>query len=597
VLPKKPKPAPTAASTTESEAKVIDAFLSRLAVAPVGESRLVDVKFTATDPAFAAKVLNQLADQYIEQGRDLKNQASQDALDWLTKKLDEQKNLMLRSEKSAQSYRAKNDPIVADDKQNIVMQKLADLNSAVTRAKTARIAKESQFHQLEAVRDKVSTLDELPSVMANTFVQDLKKQLADLQRQKAEVAEKLGEKNPRMVSLNAAIASTESRLNAEIDKVIAAVRNDYQAALAEEKNLSAALETQKREALDLQAKAIDFGTYQRSASVDKEIFDTLTQRLREAGIAGNVKSSDIRIVDRAEIPTETKSQARGNLLMSFLFGLVVSIGLTFFLEYLDSTVKSPDEIREHLRLSFLGMLPAFPVDQLKGNLPLVTVGSPSHFVEAFQTVRTNVLFSATEEGPKTIMVTSTQPSEGKSIVSANLAASLGQVGLTVLIIDADMRRPSQHTSFGAKRGVGLSDVLSGTAKLEDAVSETGAPKVSLMTAGGRVEHPAALLESATFRAMLQRLEKHFDWVIVDSPPVLPVADAAIIAANVHGVLFVVGSEMTSRYAAMNALNQLEQAKAGFVGAVLNRVEVVRHSYYYANYYRRKYSQYYQEKAS
>jgi capsular exopolysaccharide synthesis family protein len=268
----------------------------------------------------------------------------------------------------------------------------------------------------------------------------------------------------------------------------------------------------------------------------------------------------------------------------------MAVGLAFFFEYIDNRIKTPDEIPKYLGLPFLGMIPALFNDK-SGSL-LINNGVPANFSESFRTLRTNVVFSSTDEGLRSVVVTSTAPNEGKTVVATNLAVGLAQAGLRVLLIDADMRRPRTHLVFDKTKQPGLSNVLVGATKLSAAVVNTAVPGLWLLPAGTEPPNPSELLGSKRFADLMESLQRHFDWVIIDTPPIMAVTDSAIVAHLVTGVIFVVGAEMTNRYAAQRAVAQLSHGRTKFVGAVLNRVDLKHHSYYYSQYYRRAYSDYY-----
>jgi capsular exopolysaccharide synthesis family protein len=326
----------------------------------------------------------------------------------------------------------------------------------------------------------------------------------------------------------------------------------------------------------------------------KQIYESLLQRAKETGVAGELKTSNIRVVDQAERPrSPVTPRTRLNLLLGVVGGGLLAFGLAFFFEYLDSRIKSPDEIKAHLGLPSLGMVPALDPKSWKGKEPLINMGVPPAFAEAFRSVRTNVLFSSAEDGARTLVITSTGPGEGKTTIAANLAIGFAQAGQRVLLIDADMRRPRVHEVFGQTQEPGLSNLMVGNAKASESVHKSGVPGLWILTAGRVPPNPAELLGSQRFREFLTSLKEHFDLVIVDSPPVMAVADASIAANAASGVVFVVGAEMTSRHTARAAVEQLDSARARFVGAVLNRVDLEKDSYYYSRYYRREYGAYYQ----
>jgi succinoglycan biosynthesis transport protein ExoP len=577
---------------TAAQSIAIDNFLRSLAVTPVRNSRLVEVRYRSPDPTLSARVVNALSKQYIEQNLEFKFLASKEATEFLSARMAEQRKFLEQSEQALQKYREQTGAVALADRQNIVVQRLTDLNAAVTKARTERIEKEAVYNQIRSVEADRAALDTVPAILTNTFIQQLKAQQSDLQRQRAQLGEKLGERHPEMVKLRTAIESTESRLGAEVQKVVQALRRDYEAALSNEKALMTSLEQQRSEAQELNRASIQYGVLERDTTTNRQMFDSLLQRAKETDISGELKTSSIRVVDAAEAPRRQASpNLRNNLAIGFLGGLLLGVTLAFFFEYLDSRLKTPEEIKTQLGLPYLGLIPAIDVKKLVG-APLVNNGVPAHFSEAFRTIRTNVLFSSAEEGPKSVVVTSTVPSEGKTVVAANLAISLAAAGQRVLLIDADMRRPKVHELFGRSLEPGLSNVLVGDGKASEAVKKTGVSNMWVLAAGKHPPNPAELLGSKRFVEFLSSLGQHFDWVIVDTPPVMAVSDAAVVGHVATGVVFVVAADMTTKGAARSALDQLDVAKAHYIGAVLNKVDLRKNSYYYAAYYRKDNDRYY-----
>jgi capsular exopolysaccharide synthesis family protein len=320
------------------------------------------------------------------------------------------------------------------------------------------------------------------------------------------------------------------------------------------------------------------------------------QRTKETGISGELKTSNIRVVDPAETPRKPASpNAPVNLLLALLGGSTLAVGLTFFFEYLDSRINMPDEIRAHLGLSFLGMVPALFDKDLSH--PLMSNGVPANFSEAFRAIRTHVLFSSAQEGSRTVVVTSSGPGEGKTLVATNLAVALAQASQRVLLVDADMRKPRVHLVFDRQQEPGLSNVLVGNARPSESVWNSLVPGLWVMPAGMIPPNPAELLGSKRFKDFVTTLGQHFDWVVIDTPPVMAVTDSCIVAHAAQDVVFVLGAEMTSRHTAQRAIEQLQNAKAKFVGAILNRVDLKHQGYYYSQYYKREYADYYVRNAA
>ena len=389
---------------------------------------------------------NALANAYIQQDLELRLESSRQASDFLGQQLDQQRKVVETSEQALQQYREKTDSVSLEDKQNITVQKLADLNGAVTRAKTERLQREAVYNQVKAIERDRAALDTFPAILASPFIQQLKGQVADLQRQRASLGEKYGEKHPEMIRLGRQIEQTDAKIQLEVGKVVQSVRNEYEAALAQERSLVEALEQQKSEALALGRKGIDYGLLQRDATTNRQMYDSLLQRAKETQVGAELKSSNIRIVDAAIVPDGPVSPNKPrNLLFAIFGGGIFAVGLAFFFEYLDNRVKSPDEVRHYLGLPFLGLVPALTQKGFEAEDALLHNTVPSGFAEAFRTIRTNVLFSSTEEGGRSIVVTSTAPGEGKTLVATNLSVALAQAGQRVLLVDADMRKPRVHS--------------------------------------------------------------------------------------------------------------------------------------------------------
>lgn len=583
---------PRGADETAAQSAVLSSFLANLTVSPVRNSRLVDIEYRSANRDLAARVANGLARAYIELNLEFKFTASREASDWLGERLGEQRRIVERSEGALQQYREQNDAVSLDERQNIVVQKLADLNAAVTRAKTERIQKESTYGQIRSLQNDRTSLDTMSAILSNQFVQQQKTELAELQRQQAQMSEKLGERHPDIVKNRSAIQAAEARLQNEIGKVVQSLKNDYENTLSQEQSLMRALDQQKRDALALNRRSIDYGALQREAASNRQIFESLMQRTKETGISGELKTSNIRVIDAAETPQSPATpDKRMNTFAAVFGGAVFAIGLAFLFECLDDRIKSPAEIKTTLGLPFLGMVPKVPENTEHG-APLLDRGVTPNFAEAMRTIRTNIMFSSTSSGSQSLVITSSGPGEGKTVVASNLAMALAQTGQRVVLIDADMRRPRIHEVFAEKQEPGLSNVLIGEVKIADTLRSTSSPSLWVLPAGHIPPNPAELLGSRRFSDFITTLGEQFAWVIIDSPPIMAVTDAAVVAHVANGVLFVVGAEMTSRAVAQTAIEQLTTANARVVGAVLNRVDLDHNAYYYSQYYRREYGHYY-----
>jgi capsular exopolysaccharide synthesis family protein len=577
-----------AADETVAQAAKIDRVLAGLDVRPIRNSSLVDITFRSPDPQFAWRAVNELANQYRQRNLEARFLDTKEANDFLNAQLKEQRVKVEESEAALVRYRETHNAAGVDDRQNIVIQKLTELNAQVTRAKIDRLDKEALYNQLLQARREGSSLDSAPLVMANEYIQKLKLEIASLEEQRAKMAAQYGPNWPAMKDLTTSLATTRARLDAELDGVVGAVRNDFLAAKAKEDSLVAALNAQKGEAMTLDRKAVEYSALEREAASNRQLYENLLQRTKETGVSQQFRTSNIEIVDRAEIPqTPVLPAVQRDLMLSMLLGLVLAMGLVFGVEYFDSRLKSPDEIKAYLGLPFLGLVPS--VSGRNGEPVLLGAKDvPPAFSEAMKAIRTGVVFSSAEDGARSVVVTSTAPHEGKTLVASNLAAALAQTDQRTLVIDADMRRPRMHDVFGWQQEPGLSNVLVGTAALGDAIRKGPMANLSVICAGHIPPNPAELLGTTRFRDLLRDLGKQYDWMIIDAPPVMAVTDASLVGHIATGVVFVVGAEMTSRRHASVAIEQLAAAKARFIGAVLNRANVRRHGYYYSTYYRKDY---------
>lgn len=586
-------PPPEIAESADQASKV-DRFLAGLTVAPVRASRLVDLKFRSPDPQYAQVAADELARQYIQQSLDFRAFSSREAGDWLQEQLGAQRQRVADSEAALQAYKERNNAAAVDEKQNIVVQRLNAVSQQVTQARFDLVTREAVYNQLVTLQRRGEPLDGLPAVSSSNYVQTLKARIASLRDEQARlVARDYGPKNPEMVSVSQSLDAAQAELTSEITRIASGLEAEYQTARTRVTDLERQLDSQKNEATGLDRKAAEYAVLEREALSNRQLYDHLLLRAKETGVSTEFKGSNIQVVDRAEYPRWPVAPNRQrDLMLAGLGGLALALLLAFGVEYFDSRIKSPDEIRAHLGLPFLGLVPTVPTTRGTTS-PLLNAGAPASFAEAIRAIRTAVVFSSASDGARTVMVTSTAPSEGKTVVSSNLAMALAQAEQRTLLIDGDMRRPRVHDVFAFEQEPGLSNVLVGGTALQQAIRPTNQAFLSVLPAGHIPPNPAELLGSPKYRRLIEQLGKDFDWIVVDAPPVMAVTDASVISHDVGGVVFVVGSEMTPRRNAQTAIDQLAAAKARLIGVVLNRVHVQRHSYYYAPYYRKDYAKYYQ----
>jgi capsular exopolysaccharide synthesis family protein len=580
-----PAPRPAGPPNPNQQA---DGFLGRVQVAPVRGSRLVDVYFVAADPQFAARAVNVLAEEYVNQNLEFRLQNTDKTLQWLTDEVAKQQNVVQASERMLAEYRENQNALSLEDRQNIIVSRLNQVNDAASRARMNRIQKEALYNQVIATKDR----EGLSAIAGNPFVQQLKTRIVELQHSKVQLEERYGPKHPDVQRVNGQIDDAQRQLDAEIDKSVAAIKADYEAARDEEKQLATDLETQKGQATDLNRKSIDYSVLQREAESNRQVYESLLQREKELRVVSNSRANNVRLLDRAEVPGGPFTpNTRRAWMMALLFGLGFGIAAAFAIDYLDDTVKTPEDVTWRLHLNFLGLVPKVHGERH----PLLSGPVPHDFGEAFRALRTALVASSGSDATRLIAITSTQPLEGKTTTAVNIALALAIGGARVLLIDADMRRPSLHKAMRLPNDRGLAELLSGKARMREVVQRCGDPNLLVIPAGHTPSNPSELLASDRMRAFLHQLSTGpFDWVIIDTPPVLAVTDAVVLAPLVHSVSFVVGAEMTRWRLAERAIETLQAGHPRSIAAILNRVDFDRNRYYYSRYYGHQYKSYYAE---
>jgi capsular exopolysaccharide synthesis family protein len=571
------------------EGSLANAFLSRVSIEPVQNSRLVDVNFVSADPHFAVRAVNAHAEEYVAQNLELRRQNMATSLEWLNQEVLKQEQKVKEGERALAQYREDHNALSLEDRQNIVVARLNQLNDAVTQAKTNRVRKETLFGQIKGLGLSVSP-DTVPAILQNAYIQSIKTRVGELQRERAGLLERYGEKYPAVMDVNANIHDAQRQLAMELTKAIDAIKNDYQSAVTEERTLSVALEEQKRTAMDLSRKNVGYTVLEREAQSNRQVYEALLQREKELQVLANSQGNNVRLMDRAEIPgAPFTPQPRRDLVVALVVGLTLALGLVLAVDSLDDTIKTPEDVTRKLKLPFLGVVPL--IDEENPTRPLlVNPAVSAGFGEAFRTFRTNVRLSMLPDGMRSVVVTSACAGDGKTLVASNLAVALALSEHRVLLIDADLRRPSLHTAFNVTSEPGLTNFLTGEGTTTNLIRRTRIPQLHILTAGPLPPNPSELLDSHRFRKFLTQLGKFYDWVILDSPPVMPVTDAIVLAEVATGVIFVTAAEETPIPASRNAINQLRRAPAPVLGVVLNRADVKRR--YYTRYYTRAYQAYY-----
>ncbi len=578
-------------------------------VTPVRGSSIIDIQFSAPNPALAARAANSIAENFIQSNLARRFEAAAYAREFLQNRLNQIRTKLEDSERKAVAYAQQQGLIniktgSADNptEQPLIASQLSELSTQLTAARAARSAAEAQYRSGNSGSVAAQSL-------TSTTVNELHSQRAELLGQLSKLQSDFGPQYPPVVALRSQIAEIDKQIGAEQSRVSSSVNQDlagrFQQALATERDLQSKVDGLKTELLGEQSRSIQFNILQRDVDTNRALYEALLQRFKEIGIAGGIGTNNVSIVDRALQPHSPSSpNIPLNLTLGLLLGLIIGGVAALVLEQLAESVILPAEFQRKLRIPLLGSTPAsktsvttakfLPSKLLPSRSPKTAdVGKDltnrqSELSEAYFSVLTAVQFSTANGAPRTIAITSSQAQEGKSTSALALARGLATLGSRVLLVDSDLRNPSLHRSFGTDHGKGLSDVLTGHATLADVVRETGVRGLSIVTSGKIPPNPAELLAGEGLSRMMKAASEAFDHVLFDSPPVLGLADAPLIARACEGTVFVIEAGRTRSSQARHALDRLMSVRAHILGAVLTKLDSKNSGYGYGYGYTYRY---------
>jgi capsular exopolysaccharide synthesis family protein len=558
-------------------------FIDNIDVSPVRRSNLVELSFYSENAELAARIANQLSTDYIDQNLQVKWDEANKASEWLSGKLVGLKAKLEKSDDALQSYARANSIIFVEEKQNLVNERLKQLQEAYTKAQAERFQKESLYTLVQAGR-----VQDLPGILDNRLIQDLSVRLAELQRDYAQMTATVKPEYPKAIALKKQIDTIQASLDRQKKNLSQNIIDSYLSAVANEKYLAQALDEQKKEVNDIAEKSIQYNILKREVDTNKQLYEGLLTRMKEATVSAGLTASNVRIVDTAQVPkVPVKPRVALNLALGIVLGAAFGVGLAFLQEYLDNTLKTPDEVERLLRLPSLGLLPDYSPDGTgKGSdkrlatvkhgsdgaiAPAVQTGREA--VEAYRSLRTSILLSANPV-PKMLLITSAVPSEGKTTITVNLGAMLASLGSKVVIVDCDMRKPCCHRSTGVENKPGFVQCLTGHVELTDAILPVpGVPNLSVIPCGPIPPNPAEVLSSPVTPELFNKLRSQFEYVLVDSPPLLTVSDSRILSTLTDAVVLVTRAYSTPYDVVRRARELLYHTGARILGVALNSVDV------------------------
>jgi succinoglycan biosynthesis transport protein ExoP len=581
-------------------------YLSLLKLNPVKGTLLVEVKFATPDAAFSQQLANAHAKAFIAMNMESRQELTEEARHYLDSKNAELKKAVEQSEEKLNRFRQTHGVVSMAPGENITVDRMVEVNRRLTEARAQRIEAES-LHKF--VENK--PFQSLSQVMTQGLVPSLRASLQNLEAERVKLSSTFKPDHPRMLELNQQISEVRRSLNAEIANIVKGIEQAYAAARAKEQALQAEAQKQQQNALDMKQLGVEYAVLEEEVKVNRTLYENVLNRLNSTSISNDLAISNMQVLQLAEMPGfPSDPNTPFDIGLSALLGLFLGLGLIFALEYVDSTVSTPQHVWRAVALSTFGVVPDLnsvkpllnynrtaglgllsrlkslrlssrsdrPGDLLVQHHPLSIVA------ESYRTIRTALLFSRAEEPPQVILLTSPSPGEGKTVTTLNLAVSLVQDGNKVLVIDADLRKGGCHRRLGLTNHRGLANILTGNMVLQEGIQETSVSGLSLLSRGPSPPNPSDLLGSNQMKQVLATLRESFNFILIDSPPAIAVSDAAVLSINSDGVILVFHAQKTTRASALRALECLEAVRAPILGTILNGVNLRNPDYAYYRYY-------------
>jgi capsular exopolysaccharide synthesis family protein len=566
--------------------KPVVAFQSGIRVEPLKDTFLVDVIYEGEDPKKIARWVNEIVQVYIDYHNIQKTASSLEAERNIAEEMPKIEKKLRDAEEALFRFQEENKILSFEDEKDILYQNLAEYESALRAVKRERIDAEVQFNTVARARKGNMPLELIPEVQKNKLIQQLK---IDLVRQEQEYLgdrAKYRDTLPRIKQAKERLELLLVQYRKEVENVVNEISERYKEIVAKETKLKAERDAVRLQLRELQPKQALYQKLQTTVEQNRTIYNDYSKIRMELETATSVNLNEIILVDPADVPTRpVKPNRLLNITMAILVGLLGGVGLAFFLEYVDDSVKGPEDVERYLRTPLLGVVPRFGRNYTDRKRDLVSIDEPKSTIsELFRSARTGILFSSAEGEPRSLLIWSAGSSEGKTMVATNLAVTMAQAKNRILLVDADLRRPRVHKTFNLGNDAGLSTYLSGQQEVDDLLHETEVENLSVLPAGPAPPDPSELLGSARMKSLLGLLRMKFDRIIIDSAPALAVTDAALIGGLVDGIVQVVASSKVSRKLLVRGIEQMTKVGGNNLGAILNMVKAQKGGYYYSGYY-------------
>lgn len=565
----------------------VEALARDISVDPIRLSRLVDVRVEHSDPEKAMLIANTLANKFIDRNMDQRVESTFDAVTWLQTEVASAERKVTEAEEALYQYRRENGEVSLEEGENIVRQSLLQAQSELGRVRSESVQAQRALAEMEKLLDAGEPIETLPAVASDPTVQRLRQEIAVEEANLAALLKRYRDKWPSVQAARNKLSALKTNLRAECLKQMETIRNRALILRTQEEELRDLVQREEKKQLALNKLSIDYENLRREAENNKAIHSNVLMRLKETELMSRMTSNNMRIVDLATEPfTPVKPRVVLTILMGIVGGCAVSLALAFFVSYLDDSIKSQDDIENYLRLPFLGYIPNIKTNSVVERDLQSHLHPQSGAAEGFRTIRATIALTHKPEKFRVLSITSTIPSEGKSLVASNLAIVHAQTGLRTLLVDADLRRPSVHKAYQLHSPAGLSSFLmKETDEIEDIVHKTEVPNLDVVCCGALPTTPSELIGSTRMMEFLQRVRGQYDRVVLDCPPVSAVSDPLIISAMSDGVVYVTKFNKIRREHGRKSVARIQNAGIYILGVVINDIDFEgKDSYYYSYYY-------------
>ncbi len=565
------------------ESILADMVQAGIVVSPVQESKLLNISFQSKNPHFAKIVADTIAEAYKEEIMAIHMNSSGYALQWMTKKAEEEKAKLAQSEAALQAYMKQQNIVTIEDKVSILPERLTNLTNRLAEAQSKRTQLENIYKQIQQAQQGGGDIESLLLANNHGGLMEIRLAVRKAEQQIAELSQKYGYKHPVMIEAKSQLKDVQRQMKSEMDKIVASIKNEYDVAVGQEKAIQDALTEGKQEALGLNERLMEYNRLKRDMEANRALYEALMMQAKEKDLTENTQKVNVWLTQEAETPeSPIKPNVKRNLLLGLVLGVFGGVGMAFFIEYLDNTIKDPEDTERRFGHTVIGVVEMLNKENAD---TFAREDATSSFAESFKSLRTALLLSSADRPPKLVQMTSMSPKEGKTTNTVNLAFAVAQTERSVLLIDTDLRRPRLHKALQVENNSnGLSSYLSGASEKVD-IQKVPETNVSVICSGPIPPNPSELLDTVRFGKLLEELAQQFDMIIIDSPPVLSATDALIVSRHVDGVVVVTRFGETTFERLNRGMKSLTDVNSRIIGMVINCMDMKKSNYYsYYGYY-------------